>query len=158
MAKEIELSVNGTRYELVIRDNMTLLELLRGRLGLTGAKVGCDGGECGACTVLVGGKPVLSCLLLVADVGDREVLTIEGVESEGRLSQIQESFISKGAIQCGYCTPGMVLTAEALLSSNGSPSEGEIREGLAGNLCRCTGYTKIIDAVRHASEQLASDT
>lgn len=153
MKKEIaEFIVNGIAYEELIESNMTLLEFLRDRLGLTGTKQGCSGsGNCGACTVLVEGKPVLSCLTLAASVKGQNILTIEGMAEGGKLHPIQQAFVEHGAIQCGFCTPGMVLAARALLSENPNPTRDEVKKGLAGNLCRCTGYVKIVDAVMAAA-------
>jgi len=146
--------VNGVPYEELIESNMTLLELLRDRLGLTGTKQGCAAsGNCGACTVLVDGKPVLSCLTLAWTVRGQNILTIEGLAKGTTLHPLQKAFIDHGAIQCGFCTPGMVLSAKALLDEKPSPTRDEVRAALAGNLCRCTGYVKIVDAVLAAAEQ-----
>ena len=145
--------VNGRSYEELVPANMTLLELLRDRLGLTGTKRGCSAsGNCGACTVLLDGKPTLSCVTLAWSARDREVVTIEGLAKNGSLHPIQQAFLDYGAVQCGYCTPGMVLSAKALLDQNPDPNEREVREALAGNLCRCTGYVKIVEAVLAAAE------
>lgn len=154
MRKEIAtFIVNGVSHEMIIQSNMTLLEVLRDELGLTGTKQGCSAsGNCGACTVLVEGKPILSCLTLAANVKGRDILTIEGLAERGKLHPIQEAFIEHGGTQCGYCTPGMILSAKALLEENPDPTEREVKEGLAGNLCRCTGYVKIIDSVMAASK------
>jgi aerobic-type carbon monoxide dehydrogenase small subunit (CoxS/CutS family) len=149
--KEIFCTVNGHRLNLEIEEQESLLEFLRERLNLTGTKKGCEVGECGACTVLVDGQPVDSCLYLAAWVDGKEVLTIEGLSKDGKLSKLQECFIEEGAIQCGYCTPGLILSAHALLQENPNPTEDEIKKGLAGNLCRCTGYHDIIRAVKKAS-------
>jgi aerobic carbon-monoxide dehydrogenase small subunit len=144
--------VNGIVHEEFIESNMTLLELLRDKLGLTGTKQGCAAsGNCGACTVLVDGEPILSCLTLAATVKGRNILTIEGLAKGAKLDPVQRAFIDKGAVQCGFCTPGMILTAKHLLDSNPDPTREEIRKGLAGNLCRCTGYVKIVDAVQAAA-------
>ncbi|MFH1487461.1 MAG: (2Fe-2S)-binding protein [Pseudomonadota bacterium] len=153
MKKEIAtFIVNGMPYETLIESNTTLLELLRDKMGLTGTKQGCSAsGNCGACTVLLDGRPILSCLTLAARVKGRQITTIEGVAKNGRLHPLQESFIEKGAVQCGYCSPGMILSAKALLDENPHPSQEAVKEGLAGNLCRCTGYVKIIDAVLAAA-------
>ena len=152
MRKEIAtFIVNGVSHEVLILSNMTLLEVLRDTLGLTGTKQGCSAsGNCGACTVLVGGKPILSCLTLAASVKGRRILTIEGLAEGGTLHPIQEAFIEHGGVQCGFCTPGMILSAKALLDESPSPTEGDVKAGLAGNLCRCTGYVKIVDAVMAA--------
>jgi carbon-monoxide dehydrogenase small subunit len=148
----IELTVNGEIREVAVKVNDTLLEVLREKLDLIGTKEACGMGECGACTVLIDGKPVLSCLTLAVDANGKEIITIEGVSSPKGLDAVQESFINQGAVQCGYCTPGMVLTAKDLLSRNPSPSEEQIRAAISGNLCRCTGYTKIVEAIQAASE------
>ncbi len=151
--RTLRFRVNGDPVEVGVRDRETLLEVLRGRLGLTGTKQGCDVGDCGSCTVLLDGEPVLSCLTLAADVEGREVLTIEGLARGDGLHPLQQAFLDAGAVQCGYCTPGMILTAKALLDRNPRPSRGEIRAALSGNLCRCTGYRKIVDAVELAARR-----
>jgi len=148
----LELSVNGDPYRREAEPDATLLSFLRDVLGLTGTKWGCMTGDCGACTVLVDGQPVVSCLQLAQQVHGREVTTVEGLERHGELSDVQAAFVAKGAAQCGFCTPGVLVAAEALLRRNPSPSEIEVREALAGNLCRCTGYNKIVDAVLEAAE------
>jgi carbon-monoxide dehydrogenase small subunit len=150
------LDVNGRRHELAIEPATTLLEALRDHLGLTGTKRGCDLGDCGACTVLIDGAPRLSCLTLALAVQGRAITTVEGLEDRGRMHALQDAFDRHGAIQCGFCTPGMLLSVKALLDRNPTPSESEIREGIAGNLCRCTGYQKIVDAVSDAAAELAS--
>lgn len=149
--QEIELKINGKSYSLSMPPQRTLLEVLREDLGLTGTKEGCSEGECGVCTVLLDGIPVRSCLLLAVDVRGRKITTIEGLVKEGELHPIQKSFIEHGAIQCGFCTPGMILSAKALLDEKPSPTEEEIRIALSGNLCRCTGYQKIFKAVQAAA-------
>lgn len=146
--ERINLTINNKRYELEVKPNITLLELLRNELGLTGTKEGCQSGYCGACTVLLDGMSVKSCIVLAVQADGKEVLTIEGMAGEEGLHPIQQAFLDNGAVQCGYCTPGMILSTKALLDENPSPSEKEIREGLAGNLCRCTGYVKIVKAVQ----------
>jgi carbon-monoxide dehydrogenase small subunit len=143
----ISLKINGQEYEVAVAPNRTLLELLREDLMLTGTKEGCDDGVCGACTVLLDGLPVRSCLLLALEVENREVTTIEGLASHEKLHPIQQSFVDHGAIQCGYCTPGMVLTAKSLLDQNQAPSEHDIKVAISGNFCRCTGYNKIVTAI-----------
>ncbi len=132
-------------------DNTTLLEVLRGEMGLTGVKKGCETGECGACTVLVDGLNVASCMMLVGEVQGKEITTIEGLAWDGRLHPMQRAFVEKGAVQCGYCTPGMILAAISLLNRNPDPSREEIKEWLAGNVCRCTGYEQIFEAVEYAA-------
>jgi carbon-monoxide dehydrogenase small subunit len=143
----LTLTVNGEKVALEIPPHRTLLDLIRNDLGLTGTKEGCGNGECGACTVLMDGQPVNACLVLALQAQGKEITTIEGLSRGGRLHSIQEAFISQGAIQCGFCTPGMVLSVKALLDRNPRPEEREIRETLSGNLCRCTGYQKIVEAV-----------
>jgi carbon-monoxide dehydrogenase small subunit len=151
----LSLSVNGERHEVLVPVHETLLEVLRERLGLTGTKHGCELGECGTCTVLVDGRPQLSCLILPVQVADAEVTTIEGLGTTADLHPLQRAFAELGAAQCGYCTPGMLLAAKALLDERPRPGRGEIREALAGNLCRCTGYAKIIEAVELAAARTA---
>jgi len=146
--------VNGRDYELLIEPRMTLVEVLRDELDLTGTKCSCTVGECGACTVLIDGKPQLSCLTLAMNARDKNILTIEGLAEGNTLHPIQQAFIDYGAIQCGFCTPGMILMAKALLDENPNPTREEVRKALAGNLCRCTGYVKIIDAVLAAAETM----
>jgi carbon-monoxide dehydrogenase small subunit len=147
----IHLTVNGTDYDLEVLTKTTLLDVLRDELDLTGAKRGCDRGECGTCNVLIDGRPVRSCLTLAVLADGRNVVTIEGLEKEnGRLDSLQEAFIEQGAIQCGFCTPGMILTGKALLAENPDPSEGDVRRSISGNLCRCTGYSKIVEAIMKA--------
>ncbi len=153
MKKLIELKVNGEEYEIAADVNRTLLEVLREELGFTGSKEACDLGACGACTVLMDGRPVLSCLTLAIEAQGKDILTIEGLAKEGELHPLQKSFVDHGAIQCGFCTPGMIMTGKALLDRNLSPTEDEIREAISGNLCRCTGYVKIIEAVKVTAEQ-----
>ncbi len=147
MKKFIELNVNGRTHEVVVRPRQTLLEVLRDSLGLTGAKEGCGLGGCGACTVLLDGEPVLSCLMLVERAVGKEIVTVEGLAREGELHPIQTAFVEHGAIQCGYCSPGMIMTGKALLDQVPNPTREVIRTAIAGNLCRCTGYQKIVDAI-----------
>ena len=147
----LTLVVNGRRREEAVGDATLLLDLLREQLGLTGTKRGCDGGECGACTVLVDGRPQLACLTLAARCEGASVETVEGLAAGGRMSALQAAFHEKLGAQCGFCTPGMIMAAEALLRENPAPEEGAIREALGGNLCRCTGYVKIIEAVQAAA-------
>ena len=149
---ELHCSVNGRAYTSVIPSDITLLAYLREVLGLTGTKEGCGEGECGACTVLVDGKNVNSCIFPAIQAEGCDILTIEGVEADGELAAIQQSFLAHGAVQCGFCTPGMVMSAKALLSENPHPDEEEIRRAMAGNLCRCTGYQAIVDAIRAVGE------
>ncbi|HLG74286.1 MAG TPA: (2Fe-2S)-binding protein [Chloroflexota bacterium] len=150
----IELRVNGEPRTVAAPEHRSLLEILREDLNLTGTKHGCELGECGACTVLVDGKPMLSCLLLPGQVQGKEIETIEGMAVDGKLHPLQKAFAEFGPVQCGYCIPGMLLTAKRLLEVNPSPSSKDIREALAGNLCRCTGYQKIVDAVQMAAREL----
>lgn len=147
MKKLINLTVNRKKYELAVMPNMTLADMLRKELGLTGTKKACDAGDCGSCTVILDGKPVNSCLVLAVQANGREVLTIEGMEQDGALHPIQDAFVEKGAIQCGFCSPGMILSAKALLDANPNPTELEVRTAISGNLCRCTGYQKIVEAI-----------
>jgi 4-hydroxybenzoyl-CoA reductase subunit gamma len=151
MKQLVSLVINGRQREEAIADNLLLLDYLREVAGLTGTKRGCDGGECGACTVLVDGEPRLACLSLAASCKGRSVETIEALATSGRMSRLQRAFHEKLGTQCGYCTPGMIMAAEALLRRNASPAEADIREALSGNICRCTGYVKIIESVRAAS-------
>ncbi len=150
MKRELHITVNGDEHHLLVDTRRTLLEVIRGEIGLTGTKNGCGAGECGACTVLLDGQPVNSCLVLAHEADGQEVVTIEGLADGTRLHPIQEAFVEEGAIQCGYCTPGMVMTTKALLDRNPDPDREEILQALRGNLCRCTGYVKIVDAVETA--------
>jgi carbon-monoxide dehydrogenase small subunit len=145
------LTVNGTPYEVAIEPRQSLLQLLREELHLTGTKEGCSEGECGACTVLLDGKTVDSCLIFALEAQGREVTTIEGLAQGDQLHPVQKAFAEYGAVQCGFCTPGMILAAKALLDSNPHPTEVEIRQGISGNLCRCTGYVKIVEAIQAAA-------
>jgi carbon-monoxide dehydrogenase small subunit len=155
--KEIRLKVNGEEFTVVAQHTDTLVDVLREKLDLIGTKKACDIGDCGACTILVDGKPVNSCLILAMDAEDKEITTIEGLEGkDGTLHPIQEAFITNGAVQCGFCTPGMILSAKALLDEIPNPTEEEVRQGLAGNLCRCTGYAKIVQAVLDAAQRIHS--
>ena len=150
----LTMTVNGETAEVAIEASTMLLDVLRGELGLTGAKEACGQGDCGACTVLLDGKAVNSCITPAMKAMNKQVLTIEGLGSPGKLHPIQEAFIEHGAMQCGFCTPGMILSAKALLDENTNPTEEEVRVGLSGNLCRCTGYIKIIEAVLAAAEKM----
>lgn len=152
MKKLISLTINEKVYELAVNPNQTLADVIRYEIGLTGTKKGCEVGECGTCTVIMDGKSVNSCLLLAVQANGSEILTIEGMETDEGLHPLQEAFVEKGAIQCGYCTPGMILSAKALLDSNSNPDESEIRTGISGNLCRCTGYQKIVEAIKSVGE------
>ena len=152
---KISLTINGEARELAVEPYRSLLDVLRNEAGLTGTKKGCDVGDCGACTVILDGKPVNSCLVLGVEAGGCEVVTIEGLQSApGRLHPLQENFMKYGGAQCGFCTPGVIMMAKALLDENPHPSEEEIRFGIAGNICRCTGYTKIVEAILAASREI----
>jgi len=146
--------VNGKPYEIAIEPHMLLIEVLRGQLGLTGTKCSCGMGNCGACTVLIDGKATLSCLTLALTAQGKNITTIEGLAEGIKLHPLQKAFIDYGAIQCGYCTPGMILSAKALLDNNPNPTREEVKEALSGNLCRCTGYVKIVDAVLAAAQEM----
>ncbi len=148
----VKLDVNDETYEFQIEPHETLIEVLRDKMGFTGARRGCDAGGCGACTVLLDGRPVYSCGVFAAHAEGKKVTTIEGLARNGKLHPIQEAFIKYGAVQCGYCTPGMILSGKALLDSNPNPTEKEVREGIAGNICRCTGYVKIVQAILAAAQ------
>ena len=153
MKQIITLRVNGDEHDILAQDHRTLLEVLREDLGLTGVKRGCDLGTCGACTVLIDGEPHLSCLTLAISVQGKDITTIEGLAAGGELHPLQRAFVEKGAIQCGFCTPGMILTAKAFLDEQPDPSEGEIKKAMSGNICRCTGYVKIVEAIKSVSEK-----
>jgi carbon-monoxide dehydrogenase small subunit len=151
MKKTIQITVNHKPFVLTVEPNQTLLEVIREELHLTGTKAGCLVGDCGACTVLLDGKPVNSCLVLAVQADGKQVTTIEGIETPQGLHPLQTAFVEKGAIQCGYCTPGMILSAKSLLDRNPRAGEAEIRKAISGNLCRCTGYQKIVEAIVFAS-------
>ena len=152
MSREISFIFNGNEMKMVIEDHWTLLHLIREELGYTGTKEGCGSGECGACTVIVDGNAVNSCLYMAAEVDGKELMTIEGLaSSDGRLHPIQQAFVGQGGIQCGFCSPGMILSAKALLDENPHPNEEEIKDAIAGNICRCTGYVQIIDSIKTVS-------
>ena len=151
---QIQITVNEEEYDLLVHPNRTLLDLLRYDLGLTGTKEGCDEGDCGACTVIVNRKVMTSCIVLAVEVDGATITTIEGMQKGDALHPIQQAFVDSGAVQCGFCTPGMILTTKALLDEISNPSEEDIKHYLEGNLCRCTGYTKILDAVNIAIQHL----
>jgi carbon-monoxide dehydrogenase small subunit len=152
--KQIKVTVNGILYELSVQPWETLLDVIREHLGLTGTKEGCGLGECGACTIIMDGKTVNSCLVLAVEADSRVITTIEGLANGDELHPIQEAFIKCGGLQCGFCTPGMIMSTKALLEENSSPDEEEIRKAIAGNFCRCTGYTKIIESVKVAAKNM----
>lgn len=154
---KIRVTVNGSTELLEVPSNMTLLQMLRDKLGLTGTKNGCSAGECGACTIIMNGAPVNSCMVLAAECDDADILTIEGLARDDRLDPIQQALIDHGGVQCGFCTPGLVLSIRALLDRSPMPEELEIREALAGNLCRCTGYLRVIEAVKQAARAQANE-
>ena len=157
MKKRIVLKVNGVDRELLVDVNSTLLEVLREDLGLTGTKKGCGQGDCGACTVLIDGVPVLSCITLAIACQGKKISTIEGMaDKQGNLHPIQQAFVDHGAVQCGFCTPGMILSAKALLDRNPLPSELEIKRSISGNICRCTGYKKIVEAISAAGKEIST--
>ena len=147
MKQAIVLNINGDTHEVLVSPNNTLLEVLRDKLGLMGTKRGCDLGACGACTVLISGEAYLSCVMLAVDASGKEIMTIEGLAEGGDLHPLQSAFVEKGGLQCGFCTPGMILTAKAILDEEEHPTEEVIKRKMAGNLCRCTGYKKIVEAV-----------
>ena len=151
MSRIVTLTVNDKQHELVVAANETLADVLRDKIGLTGTKKGCELGDCGSCTVLLDGKAVNACLVLAVQVAGRKVQTIEGLEAGGDLHPIQKAFVEKGAIQCGFCSPGMILSSHSLLQKKAAPDEHEIRRAISGNLCRCTGYQKIVEAVQAAA-------
>ena len=157
MKQIVTMSVNGDLYEIAVAGHQRLIDVIRDVIGLTGTKEGCGEGECGACTVIMNGRPVNSCLVLAAQADGAEIITIEGLMVDGGMSLLQQNFVNLGAVQCGFCSPGMILTAKALLDENPEPSEEDVREALAGNLCRCTGYEKIVDAVLATAETLRGD-
>ncbi len=153
---KIELTVNGENRKVDVKPHTRLLDLLREDLGLTGTKEGCGKGECGACTVIMNDKVVTSCLVLAVQADGAEILTVEGLTQEDKLHPIQESFIEKGAVQCGFCIPGMIMSSKNLLDVNKNPTDEDIKRALSGNICRCTGYVKIIDAVKSAAHKMRS--
>jgi len=151
----IHLTVNGEEHATTVEDRSTLLDVLRDKLFLTGTKEGCGTGECGACTVLIDGKPVLACLMLAINASGKKITTIEGLAVDGKLSPLQQAFVEFGAVQCGFCSPGMILSATALLAENPAPSREEVQKALEGNLCRCTGYNKIVEAIESVRDKLS---
>ena len=153
MKQFIELTINELNYDVVVSPEDLLIDVLRQHIGLTGTKKGCGQGDCGTCTVLIDGKRALACLTLAIACQGKSIETIEGLEEDGKLDPIQEAFVDEGAVQCGFCTPGMVMSAKALLDENPTPSRVEIKRGLSGNLCRCTGYIRIFDAVEEAASR-----
>jgi carbon-monoxide dehydrogenase small subunit len=154
---QIHITVNGKKVELMVKPFQTLLELIREDLGLTGTKEGCGLGECGACTVIVDGKTMNSCLMLAVEADGKEIETIEGLAQGENLHPVQQAFMDEGGLQCGFCTPGMILSAKALLDANPQPTDEEIRRGIAGNLCRCTGYTKIFESIKSAARIIGGE-
>ncbi|ATW27151.1 (2Fe-2S)-binding protein [Candidatus Formimonas warabiya] len=153
LEKKIQVRINGEIYVKRVPSRRTLLDFLREDLGLTGTKEGCGSGDCGACTVLLDGKPVNSCLALAIEVDGHDIITVEGLSKENVLDPLQQAFIDEGAVQCGFCSPGMLMTAKGLLDENPHPTEQEIRKAIAGNLCRCTGYVRIIQAIKKVADQ-----
>jgi len=157
MKRIIKFKLNGEDTEAYVQDNITMLDFLRKEMHLTGTKSGCEEGECGACTIMLDGKPVTSCMMIAAEADGHEIVTIEGLMKDGQLHPVQKEFIDKWALQCGFCTPGMIMSAVALLDKNPNPSEHEIRDAIAGNLCRCTGYAKIVEAIGAAAKVLQKE-
>ena len=154
MKQLMNLKINGAEYEIAAEANRTLLEVLTEYLDLTGTKAGCNEGDCGACTVIIDGEAVCSCLILAVEAQGKNIITIEGLSTDGHLHPLQEAFVLHGSVQCGYCTPGMIMSAKALLDKNPDATEADIRHALQGNLCRCTGYVKIVDAILTAKEKM----
>ena len=154
MKHGMHLTINGEPYELLVEPYCSLLDMLRDQLHLTGTKRGCDEGDCGACTVLIQGKTATSCMMLALDAKDKEVVTVEGLARGDKLHPVQEAFVQYGGVQCGYCTPGLIMSAVGLLRENPAPTEEDVRYGIGGNLCRCTGYAKVIQAILKAAEAM----
>jgi carbon-monoxide dehydrogenase small subunit len=154
MERIIHLNINDEEYEVIARPRESLLDVLRNKLQLTGTKIGCNEGDCGACTVIMDGRTVNACLVLAVEAEGRKIMTIEGLAQGPQMHPLQEAFIQFGGFQCGYCTPGMLLSAKALLDENSDPTDEDIRKGISGNLCRCTGYAKIVESIRHASKMM----
>jgi carbon-monoxide dehydrogenase small subunit len=154
MKHALRLTINGEPYELLVEPYWSLLDLLRDHLHLTGTKRGCDEGDCGACTVLMQGKTATSCMVLALDARDKEVITVEGLAKGDKLHPVQEAFVKYGGVQCGYCTPGLIMSAVGLLLENPTPTEEDVRFGIGGNLCRCTGYAKVVQAILRAAEAM----
>jgi aerobic carbon-monoxide dehydrogenase small subunit len=154
MKQEMQFKVNGEEYSVQVDTRRTLLEVLRETLGLTGTKEMCNKGDCGGCTVIMDGKPVLSCLTLAVEAQGRDIMTIEGLAKGYELHPIQKAFVDRGAIQCGYCTPGFIMSAKALLDKIPNPTEDEVKEGIANNICRCTGYVQIVEAIQEAAKAM----
>jgi len=152
--EQIRLTVNGKDYEMQVKPSATLLDVIREDLGLTGTKEGCGVGECGACTVIMEDKAINACIVLAVEANNKNIITIEGLAGDEKLHPIQEAFMEVGGLQCGFCTPGMILSAKVLLDKNKTPSDQEIRKGLEGNFCRCTGYTKIVESVKAAAQKM----
>ncbi len=153
MDHNIRVNVNGSEERLQVPSNMTLLQMLRERLALTGTKNGCSAGECGACTVLLNGEPVNSCMVLAVECNESKIITVEGISQDGGLNSMQQALVDYGGVQCGFCTPGIIVSAKALLDRNPKPNDADIREALLGNLCRCTGYLRVIEAVKAAAKE-----
>lgn len=154
MKHAMHLTINGEAYEVLVEPYCSLLDMLRDQLHLTGTKKGCDEGDCGACTVLIQGKTATSCMMLALDAKDKEVVTVEGLVKGEKLHPVQEAFVQYGGVQCGYCTPGLIMSAVGLLRENPTPTEEDVRYGIGGNLCRCTGYAKVIQAILKAAEAM----
>jgi carbon-monoxide dehydrogenase small subunit len=155
MTRPVQLKINGETFRVEVEPHETLLDVIRGKVGLTGTKKGCETGQCGACTVIIEGKAVTSCLILAVEAHGKEIVTVEGLARDGQLHPLQQAFVEEGAVQCGYCTPGMLLSAKALLDENPRPTQRQVKEAIAGNLCRCTGYVKIVKAIVAAADKIS---